>query len=64
MEMTYNEKCASIFCDAIKMMAEKPENIDNMESYLAYHFTIWLEKYGNNPEDLAMEMKSFAEMKI
>ena len=62
--MTYNEKCAKIFCDAIRAMENKPENIDNLESYLKYHFESWLKVYGNNPEDMAMEMKSFAEMEI
>lgn len=62
--MTNNERCAKIFCDAIRTMTKKPENIDNLESYLAYHFEHWLKVYGNNPEDLAVEMKSFSEMKI
>lgn len=59
-----NEVYAKIFCDAIRAMAEKPENINNMESYLAYHFAAWLEKYVDYPEDLAMEMKMFAEMEV
>lgn len=62
--MTDNEKCAEIFCNAIRTLANKPENINNLESYLNYHFEGWLKAYGNNPEDLAMEMKSFAEMEI
>lgn len=59
-----NEKYAKIFCDSIRTLAKKPENIDNLESYLVYHFDGWLKAYGNNPEDLAMEMKSFANMEI
>ena len=62
--LNINEVYAKIFCDAIRTMAEKPENIDNLESYLIYHFTTWLEKYGNCPEDFAMEMKMFAEMEL
>lgn len=62
--LNINEVYAKIFCDAIRTLAEKPENIDNMESYLTYGFTGWLNKYANSPEDFAMEIKSFAEMKI
>lgn len=62
--LNINEVYAKIFCDSIRTLAEKPENIDNMESYLTYGFTKWLNKYANNPEDFAMEMKSFAEMEI
>lgn len=62
--LNINEVYAKIFCDAIRTLAEKPENIDNMESYLTYCFTGWLNKYANSPEDFAMEMKSFAEIEI
>lgn len=62
--LNINEVYAKIFCDAIRTIAEKPENINNMESYLTYHFTRWSNKYANNPEGLAMEMKSFAEMEV
>lgn len=62
--LNINEVYAKIFCDAIRTIAEKPENIDNMESYLTYGFSKWLKKYANNPEDFAMEMKMFAEMKL
>lgn len=62
--LNINEVYAKIFCNAIRTMSEKPENIDNLENYLTYHFTTWLEKYGNCPENLAMEMKNFAEMEV
>ena len=62
--LNINEVYAKIFCDAIRTIAEKPENIDNMENYLTYGFAKWLKKYANNPEDFAMEMKMFAEMKF
>lgn len=62
--LNINEVYAKIFCDAIRTIAEKPENIDNMESYLTYGFAKWLKKYSNNPEDFAMEMKMFAEMEF
>lgn len=56
------ETPAEMFCNAIRTMTQKPDNINNLESYLEYHFENWLKIYGNNPEDLAMEMKTFAEM--
>lgn len=59
-----NEVNAKIFCDAIRTITEKPENIDILESYLTQHFAKWLNEYANNPEGLAMEMKSFAEMEL
>lgn len=62
--LNINEVYAKIFCDAIRTIAEKPENIDILESYLKYHFTRWLNEYANNPENLAMEMKSFAEIGV
>lgn len=62
--LNINEVYAKIFCDAIRTIAEKPENIDILESYLKYHFTRWLNEYANNPENFAMEMKSFAEIGV
>lgn len=62
--LNINEVYAKIFCDAIRAIAKKPENIDNLESYLTQHFAKWLNEYANNPEGLAMEMKSFAEMEF
>lgn len=59
-----NTECAKVFIEAIKTIADKPENLDNLESYLECHFNEWLEKFANNPEGLAYEMKSFAEREI
>ena len=59
-----NEECAKVFVEAIKTMVSKPENLDNFESYLSYHFDVWMEKFAYNPECLASELKHFAEMKI
>lgn len=59
-----NEECAKMFCDAIRTMVKKPENIHNLENYLSCNFDIWIKKYANDPESLAEEMKSFAEMKL
>ena len=55
-------KAAADFVNAIKIIANKPENLDNLESYLSYHFSEWLKKYANTPEDIAAEMREFAEL--
>ena len=59
-----NEKAASAFVAAIKTIASKPENLNNLEHYLTYHFTEWLCKYANTPEGIAAEMREFANMII
>lgn len=58
------ENEAKIFVDAIKTIANKPENLDNFELYLSLHFEKWLEKWGNTAENIAAELKHFAEMDI
>ena len=55
---------AAQFCDAIRELANKPENLQNLESYLEYHFDKWLEKYANTPDSIAAEMSNFAQMEI
>lgn len=55
---------AKIFIEAVKTIAEKPENLENLEAYLSIHFSKWLLQYANTPEKLAGEMKAFAEMDI
>lgn len=62
--MTRTEKAAKDFVDAIKLIATKPANLDNLECYLSYHFSIWLEKYASDPDSLAAELKEFAQMEI
>ena len=59
----YNES-AEMFVNAIRTIASKENNLSNLESYLSYHFQAWLEKYANSPENLASELKQFAEMEI
>ena len=59
-----NQECAAIFVNAIKELASKPNNLDNLERYLSYHFGEWMKRYANNPYDLAYELKHFAEMEI
>lgn len=57
-------KAAADFVGAIKLIATKSDNLDNLESYLSQHFPEWVEKWANSPEDLAAEMKEFARMEI
>lgn len=59
-----HEHTAKRFCDAIREISSKPANLENLESYLSYHFSEWLEKYANTPEWLARELKEFAEMEV
>lgn len=58
------EKQATQFCEAIRTLANKPENLNNLESYLTYNFDKWIKIWANSPENIAAEMKSFAEMEI
>ena len=55
---------AAQFCNAIRELASKPENLQNLESYLEYHFDKWMEKYASTPDDIAAEMSNFAQMDI
>ena len=55
---------AKVFVNAIREIASKPDNLDNLECYLSYSFGAWLEKYANNPANMAAEMREFAEMII
>lgn len=58
------EHLAVQFVGAIKAIAEKENNLDNLECYLSHHFAAWLEKYANTPEGLTAELRAFAEMEI
>ena len=55
---------AAQFCDAIRELANKPENLQSLESYLEWHFDKWLEKYASTPECMAAEISDFAQMEI
>ena len=57
-----NSECAEMFCKAIKQLVENPVNLSNMESYLSHHFDVWMREYANDPENLAAEMRAFAEI--
>ena len=58
------EKAAAVFVEAIKTISTKPANLDNLESYLSYHFPEWLKRWANTPENIAAEMRNFAKMEI
>lgn len=61
----YNyEEQAIQFCNAIRTLANKPENLNNLESYLTYSFDKWLKTWANTPESITAEMKAFTEMEF
>lgn len=59
-----NYEYATMFVNAIKELATKEDNLNNLELYLTYHFDDWMEKYANTPSGLATELKQFAEAEI
>ena len=59
-----HEQTAKQFCEALQAIASKPENLENLNSYLCYHFPEWLEKWANTPEEIAEEMELFAKMEV
>ena len=48
--------------DAIRTFGQNPDNLDNFESYLAYHFDVWMQQYAKDPEGLVSEFEYFANM--
>lgn len=59
-----NRDAAAVFVCAIKTIAAKPENLDNLQCYLTQHFAVWLDRWANTPEALAAEMRGFANMEL
>lgn len=59
-----HEQTAKLFCEALRTIAEKSENLENIESYLSNHFVEWMNKYANTPENITAELKNFADMDI
>lgn len=59
-----HEHVAKQFIAAIKTIAEKPDNLDNLEVYLSYHFPEWMQKFANTPETITCELREFANMII
>lgn len=62
MERYYEEE-AKRFCKAIKTIADSQSSLDNLESYLSFHFNEWLKKFANTPENIACEMEEFSKIK-
>jgi len=60
--MNNNIEYSKRFAEAIRTLARKPENIDNLESYLYYHFDKWLEIYAKNPAGITEELEHFASI--
>lgn len=60
--MARYEEQAKAFCDAIRDFAKSEDAINNMESYLSYHFPEWLRKYAYDMETLSGELHCFAHM--
>lgn len=58
------EQEAAEFCKAIKRLAENPDSLENLGSYLSSHFQFWLEKFADTPENIAAELAAFAEMEV
>ena len=56
------KKEAEIMKNAILAFAEDREALENFESYLSYHFDVWMKKYAHTPGDMCGEFKNFAEM--
>ena len=58
------EQTAKQFCEALQAIAGKPQNLENLEYYLSIHFSEWLSKFANTPEEITAELKQFAEMEV
>lgn len=59
-----HEHTAKQFCEALRTIAGKPENLDNLECYLSHHFPEWLAKFANTPEGISAELQQFSEIII
>lgn len=58
------EHIAAQFCEHIRTIAAKEDNLNNFESYLSYHFAEWLNQYASTPADITSELHEFANMEI
>ena len=47
---------AEKFCDNIKRLAEVPDALEALKSYLSYHFQSWLQEWMATPSDAAEEL--------
>ena len=48
--------------NVLREFAERPQNIDNFESYLENHFIAWKSEFA--PEKMIKDMKQFAEIGV
>lgn len=58
------EQLANEFIQAIKTIAQKEDNLNNLECYLSHHFREWMQKFASTPEGITAELKAFANMEI
>lgn len=56
------EELAHEFCAAIKKLGENERTLENLESYLSFHFCDWMKKYAHDPECITAELKCFARI--
>lgn len=58
------EELAERFVEAIKRIAKKEENLNNLQYYLSLHFEQWLTRFAQTPLGIVCEIESFADMEI
>ena len=57
------EEQADRLCNAIRYMANDDNALENFNSYLSYHFGVWLNEFvKNNVENFVSEVECFAHM--
>lgn len=57
------EEQADRLCNAIRHMVDDENALENFNSYLSYHFDVWLNEYVNdNVENFVSEVECFAHM--
>lgn len=57
------EEQADRLCNAIRHMANDDNALENFNSYLSYHFDIWLnQRINNDIDNFVEEIYSFAHM--
>ena len=58
------EELAERFIEAIKRIAKKEENLNNLQHYLSRNFEQWLTRFTKTPLAIVCELESFAYMEI
>lgn len=57
------EEQADRLCNAIRHMANNDDALENFNSYLSYHFDVWLNEFVNiSVENFVSEVEEFAHM--